>query len=402
MNDAVLVFGTTYNQVPLLRKIQDMGLDAWATATGDSSACEGVADRILEVDTSDAEALLRIVDTYPVKGLVTCGTATAILTIAYINEKVGLSRKVVPYDVAVNATIKHNFRRILSPGGLVPRGETVTDPNELCLKSDALTFPIVIKPVDAGGGKGVEVVEQRSEARLRDAFHRSVSYSAMNRLVVEEYVPGIALGVESITIGGATHVLAVAEKTLAGFPHCVTTGVFFPSSRLEHQLEAITKVNNEAIRRLGIRWGPTHVDMVLGEDGTPYIIDVGPRLAGGPIASALVESATGYDLYRAAIDLCLGRDVQRPCLDRPSESVYGSHFIVTKASGTISSLQHDETLARELGLRDFRLLKRVGDRVHGATTDGDRLAVFHLAAASRSEMLAKIQAMESRVRVEVS
>ena len=402
MKDAVLVFGTTYNQVPLIKKIQEMGLDAWATATGDSSPCDGIADQILEIDTSDAEALLKIVERHPIKGLVTCGTSTAICTIAYINEKLGLSRKVIPYSVAVNATIKDNFRRILAPGGIVPRGDTVSAPDELFLKSAALAFPIVLKPVDAGGGKGVEVVERHSKPLLRDAFRRSVSYSPMNRLIVEEYNAGIPLGVESVTIDGATHVLAVAEKTMAGFPNCVTTGVFFPSSRLEHQLETITQVNNEAIARLGIEWGPTHIDMVLCEDGTPYIVDIGPRLAGGPIASTLIESAMGYDLYRAAIDLCLGRDIQRPYLDQPKASVYGSHFIVTNASGTISALEYDAKLARELDLRDFRLLKQVGDRIHGTRTDGDRLAVFHLSAASRGEMEEKIQAVESRFRVEVS
>ena len=49
-----------------------MGLDAWATARGDSSACDGIADQILEIDTSDAEALLQIVERNPIKGLVTC------------------------------------------------------------------------------------------------------------------------------------------------------------------------------------------------------------------------------------------------------------------------------------------------------------------------------------------
>ena len=402
MKAVVLVLGTTDNQVPLIKKIQEMGLEAWATAAGDGSPCDGVADQILDVDTSDAEALLKIVEKHPIRGLVTCGTSTAICTIAYINEKLGLSRKVIPFNVAVNATFKDNFRRILAPGGMVPRGETVSTPDELCLKSEALAFPIVLKPVDAGGGKGVEVVKRYSQPQLRDAFHRSVSYSPLKRLVVEEYIAGIPLGVESVTIDGATHVLAVAEKTLAGFPHCVTTGVFFPSSRLESHLEQIRQVNKAAIARLGIEWGPTHIDMVLGQNGTPYIVDVGPRLAGGPIASTLIESATGYDLYRATVDLCVGRDIECPCLDRPQASVYGSHFIVRNASGTISALEYDTKLASALDLRDFRLLKHVGDRIHGIATDADRLAVFHLSAASRGEMEEKIQTVESSVRVEVS
>ena len=402
MKDTILVFGTTYNQVPLIRKIQGMGLGAWATSVGDSSLCDGVADRVLDVDTSDAETLLKIVEKHRIKGLLTCGTSTAICTIAYINEKLGLSRKIIPYDVALNATIKESFRRILAPDGVVPRGDTVSTEDELFEKSAALAFPVVLKPVDGGGGKGVEVVEERSRHALEHAFRRSIAYSRMNKLIVEEYTAGIPLGVESITVDGVTHVLAVVEKSLAGFPHCVTTGVFFPSPRLEKHLEKIVQVATRAIARLGIEWGPAHIDMVLRGEGSPYIVDVGPRLAGGPIASALIESATGYDLYRAAIDLCIGRDVPHPDVDPPTAAVYGSHFIVRDVTGTISAIEYDAELARELGLRDFRLLKQVGDRINGITTDGDRLAVFHLSAASREEMQEKIKAAEDTFHLEVS
>ena len=402
MKDTILVFGTTYNQVPMIRKIQEMGFHAWATSAGDCSSCDGVADRILDVDTSDADALLEIVQKEGIRGLLTCGTSTAICTIAYINEKLDLSRKVIPYEVALNATIKENFQRILAPAGIVPRGDTAASAEEAVEKSRALALPIVLKPVDGGGGKGVEVVEERSRAALHDAFARSLAYSRAKRLMVEEYIAGVTLGVESITLDGVTHVLAVAEKSLAGFPNCVTTGVFFPSPRLEPHLEKIAQVNREAIARLGIEWGPTHIDMVLRDGGAPCIVDVGPRLAGGPIASTLIESATGYDLYGAAIGLGIGEDVPAPCIDRTQTAVYGSHFIVRDESGTISAIGYDRERASDLGLLDFRLLKRAGDRIDGIVTDGDRLAVFHLSAATREEMLEKIRAAEDAFRLEVS
>ncbi len=309
--DVVLVLGATYNQVPLIRKVQQMGLGAWATGAGDTSECEGVADRVLQIDTSDVGAILDLVRGGPIRGLVTCGTATAICTIATINAELGLSRTVIAPRVAEDAAIKENFRRILGPAALVPRGAVVSEFEELLRAADELSFPLVLKPVDTGGGKGVEVVSGPGE-NLVQAYARSIAHCRSGRLIVEEFVEGVTFGVESITIAGEVHVLAVAEKTLTGFPHCVTTGVIFPSERLEPHLEAIERVNRDTIARLGIEWGPTHIDMVLSESGEPIVIDVGPRLAGGPIASTLIESATGYDYYRATIDLSLGRPVEAP------------------------------------------------------------------------------------------
>ncbi len=403
MEETILVFGTTYNQVPLIKKVREAGFNVWATSVGDSSSCKMYADRILDIDTSDKEQLLRVVKTHKIKGLITCGTSTAICTIAYINEQLGLSDKVIPYNVSLNATLKDNFRRILKGSQVVPPGEVVSTAEELFEKSRSYEFPIVLKPIDSGGDKGVEILVSNSHRGLQDAFSRSISYTRAGRLVMEQYVKGITFGVESITINGSTHALAVAEKTIAGFPNCVTTGVFFPSARLDPHLEAILKINRLVTTQLGIQWGPTHIDMVAGEDGRPYVIDIGPRLAGGPIASSLIEASTGYDLYHAAIDLCTGKNVTvPPRLSRQGATVYGSHFIVRDLHGTISSITFDKELIRDQAIHDFRLLKKRGDRVNGVTNDADRLAVFHCSASSQAALEEKIEKMEDGFHVEVA
>lgn len=402
MRDILLVFGTTYNQVPLIKKAQQAGYSAWAAGAGDTSQCEKHADRIIHVDTSDKETLLSVVKTHNIRGLITCGTSTAVCTIAYINEALGLSDKIIPYDVSLNATLKDRFRDILLPFRIVPPGHTISTVHELVAKSTTQHYPVVLKPVDAGGGKGIEILESNSKPHAVEAFSRSVSYSRAGKLVVEEYIEGVTLGVESITIDGSTYALAVAEKTVTGFPHCVTTGLFFPSRRLESHVVNILKVNSQAINELGIGWGATHIDMVLRNDGTPFIVDIGPRLAGGPIASSLIESATGYDLYRAAIDLCTGRRINAPELSRPASRIYGSHFIVRDVHGTITSIQYDEQLIEQHELRNFTLLKKPGDTINGVTTDGDRLAMFHFSAASEEELEEKIEAMENGFHVDVS
>lgn len=401
MKDRVLIFGATYNQIPLIRKVQEMGYEAWVTAAGDISLCHGIADKVLNIDTSDKIRLLNVVKGNNIKGLLTCGTSTPILTIAYINEELGLSDTFISYQTALNATLKNNFKDILSPENLVPRGFSTENINDSLNKLKKLDFPIIIKPVDGGGGKGVELVEEFNITKIKEVYDKSQSYSRDSKVLIEEFKEGITFGVESITIDSTVYALAVAEKTIAGYPNFVTTGVFFPSNNLVPHLKNILKTNETTIKKLGIKWGPTHIDMVLTKDGSVYVIDIGPRLAGGPLAHDLISKSTDYDYYQAVINLSLGRSIEKPekTVMNCNSCVCGSHFVTFNTKGTIDNIEYDFQLINQLGLQNFRLLKQAGDNISGITTDSDRVAVFHLTADNYNELFSRISKMHNSINI---
>lgn len=401
--ELLLVLGTTANQRPLIQRARQMGLEVWALAIGDHHAVDDVADRVLEIDTADQQSILTLARQHGVRGLVTCATSTAIITVAGINERLGLSPYVPPERVARDAACKERYQRILTPLGLVPRGCTCRSVDEALAWIGERPGLQVFKPADGGGGKGVSIVRSGDRETVAAALAHALRWSRGDRVIIEDYIEGPTFGVESITLDGHTHVLAVPEKRIVGHPNCVTAGVFFPSPRLEPYLERIEEANRRAIAALGLRWGPTHIDMVLRQDGTPLIIDIGPRIAGGPLGWKLIPEATGYDLYAAVTDLAVGR-LPEPTPAAPrSRSLFAEHFVVIEQAGTIRSIRLDLSAAdvRAGRVRDPQLLKRAGERTEGAVSDADRLAVCNMCCTDHIEMEQRIAAFDAAVVVEL-
>jgi hypothetical protein len=140
--------------------------------------------------------------------------------------------------------------------------------------------------------------------------------------------------------------------------------------------------------------------MVLRKDGRLFVIDVGPRLAGGPLASTLIPSATGYDLYAAVIRLAIGELPPAPFVP-PVEGYWGSHFITRNVTGKIKRIQFDHSVKQLPGLRGFRLLKTTGNELSGLGSDNSRLAVCHYNVENLVIRKHLIAAVEERFAIDI-
>ena len=403
--DNVLILGATTNQIPLVRRVQAMGFRVVVAAAGDMSACNGVADELVAIDTSDREAILALARAKDVRGLVTCGTSTAICTIAWVNEQLDCKQTVIPHHVALAATYKNHVRTVLAPLGLATAGFSTGSIEEGIEHAATLASPVMVKASDGGGGKGIHLVDARDSDALAEAIRASLAFSQIGSVVIEEYLDGIVFGVESITLDGRTHVLAVPEKQITGINRCVTAGIFFPSSGLAPHMDRITEANAATIKALGIHWGPTHIDMILDPaTGRIAVIDVGARLAGGDLGWALIPAATGYDLYGATIDLALGVVPPPPRGDAATvqDGIYASHFVTTDACGTLRHIEVDRTRLPRLAKDGaWTVLKRPGDRVSGNLNDSDRLVAFALKAHDAADLSRQVQRANEAVTLEI-
>jgi len=395
----IIILGLTYNQIPLIQKVQEMGYRAVAIGVGggEPAACT-YADAWFPIDTSDMGAVLDLAVRERAVGLVTCGTSTAICTIAYVTEKLKLSDRVISYETAVNATFKDRFRGLI--GDLLPSGISATSLEEASAESQRFTFPVVLKPADGGGGKGITVVAASPKGPFTEAYEHALAHSRGRVVIVEELVEGTVVGVESFVLDGAVYVLAIADKLMSAPPHCITLGVAFPTRLDEKIQDRIREVNEEAIDRLGISWGATHIDVAIDKHGSPKIIDIGPRLAGGAISSRLLPSAYQYDLYGATIRLAVGEMPAAPGMK--DRNFYGSRFLLAPASGTIRSIRYSEDVARANNILDVTQLTPRGFVLRNTCDDSARLLMFTTKANSYEQVLSNLDLFAASVRVEMA
>ena len=164
-------------------------------------------------------------------------------------------------------------------------------------------LPCVIKPKSGGGKTGV------SFATDNRSFEEAISYAQSvsdEDILVEEYVEGNEVSVESISYQGKHYVVQVTDKDNSGPPHFVELGHHQPSALSVELRRKISIVVKQILEKIGFMNGASHVELRVTNNQI-YLIEVNPRGGGDHISNKLVSLSTGYDYVKAMIDVALGQ-----------------------------------------------------------------------------------------------
>ncbi|WP_174864645.1 ATP-grasp domain-containing protein [Streptomyces spinoverrucosus] len=317
------------------------------------SAPEGTAHpllgarNIVTADTNDLQALLPEVERlHAVLGF--DGVLTScdyyLPTAARIAGRLGLPG---PGPEAVeNACRKDATRRILADAGLPqPRFAVHEEWADIARAAREIGYPLVVKPVDLCAGMYVRRVDD--EAELAAAFRALAGFPVNARgqrrapvVLLEELLDGPEVSVETVSHGGAVHVVGVTDKSIGGAPAFIETGHMFPAALSPADTEAAEQTALGALKALGLTDGVVaHTEVKLTSAG-PRVVEVNPRPAGNRITE-LVRHVTGIDLAAAFVDVALGRtpDLRRTDTGLRSAAI---GFLVPHTAGTLEALDGTE------------------------------------------------------------
>ncbi|MER6117587.1 ATP-grasp domain-containing protein [Streptomyces sp. NPDC001743] len=218
-----------------------------------------------------------------------------------------------PTPTAVeNACRKDATRRVLAEAGVPgPRFAVCGDHAEAVRAAGKIGFPLVLKPVDLCAGMFVRRVDD--EAGLAEAHRALMDFSVNARgqsrapvVLLEEFLHGPEVSVETVTFAGRTEVVGVTDKSTGAAPAFVETGHMFPAALTEEDARAARETAVPAVEALGLDAVVAHTEIKLTPDG-PRVVEVNPRPAGNRITE-LVRHVTGIDLAAACVNVALGRE----------------------------------------------------------------------------------------------
>lgn len=329
------------------------------------SAPEGTAHpllgarEIVTAETNDTEALLeRVAALHGVFGfdgvITSCDYyLPAVARIAAHLDLPGPGARAVEDACRKDAT-----RRVLAAAGVPgPRFAVHAEWAELSRAAREIGYPLVVKPVDLCAGMFVRRVddEQQLSAAFRALADFPVNARGQRRdpaVLVEELLTGPEVSVETVSHGGAVHVVGVTDKSIGGAPAFIETGHMFPAALSPAEAADAEHTAEAALKALGLVDGVVaHTEIKLTPDG-PRVVEVNPRPAGNRITE-LVRHVTGVDLAAAFVDVALGTapDLRRADTGLRSAAI---GFLVPAASGTLQALAAGE-LADTEGLLELEL-----------------------------------------------
>lgn len=334
MKKKLAIIGASYLQQPLVEKCKEMGVYSICFAWEEGAVCKDLCDKFYPISTIDKDDILKVCQEEKIDGITTIASDVATLTVNYVAEKMGLIGNLDKYSQT--ATNKYLMRQCFMENG-VPSPKFCLTNGEVPMAISTFRFPIIVKPTDRSGSRGVEKVEKQED--LQEAITRACNESFQKKAVIEEFVEGREISVESISYKGKHHILQITDKVTTGSPFFVELEHHQPSSLPENVKQRVREIVLSALDALHIKYGASHAELKITEDGDIRVIEIGARMGGDFIGSDLVRLSTGYDFLKGVIDVAFG-DFEEPQLTQSKFS--GVYFLCKETDEILPIIQNSE------------------------------------------------------------
>lgn len=354
------VIGASYLQKPLILKAKEMGIETHCFAWEEGAVCKYIADYFYPISITEKERILEKCEEIGINGIISIASDVAVPTVCYIAEKMNLSGN--SYGDVWVTTNKYQMRKRFDKFGVnSPRFAVVNDKISIY----DFRFPLIVKPTDRSGSRGIIKVTDSNE--IESAVTRAKKESFSNEAIIEEFITGKEVSVESISWQGKHYIITITDKVTTGEPYFVELQHHQPSILNEIVQDEIKEQTYKALDALGIKSGATHSEFKITENGEVYIIEVGARMGGDFIGSDLVRLSTGYDFLKAVIDVAFGNfEEPRLTLKRCS----GVYFLCNEAENVKQYIENAEQYP------EIVMFEITDSKLHSVQSSSDRSGYF--------------------------
>ena len=317
MKKKLAIIGASYLQKPLVEKCKELGVYSICFAWEEGAVCKDLCDKFYPISTIDKEAILKVCQDEQIDGITTIASDVATLTVSFVAEKMGLIGN--PDKYSQTATNKYLMRKCFMEHDIPSPKFCLTD-GVIPEIAKSFAFPVIVKPTDRSGSRGVEKVEKEED--LKEAIDRACAESFQKRAVIEEFVEGREISVESISFKGKHHILQVTDKVTTEAPFFVELEHHQPSSLPDDIKVKVKCIVLNALDALHIQYGASHSELKITKNGDIRVIEIGARMGGDFIGSDLVKLSTGYDFLKGVIDVAFGEFKEPKITEKKYSGVY--------------------------------------------------------------------------------
>ena len=387
----LLVIGAGPLQVPAIEAGKRMGLEILATDMDPEAPGAALADCFFPISTIDLESTVRMAMENRVDAVMTMATDFPMRTVAAVVKNLGLAG--VSPDTADVATNKYLMRRRFAERGVPSaRFALVASAEEALTRAREIDLPVVLKPTDRSGSAGVSLCQHEEE--ISPAFTSARKESRAEEVLVEEFIEGDEISVETMSCDGHHRVVAITDKLKTPLPWFVEMGHCVPADFDTATTQHIHDVARDAAEALGVTSGPTHTEMKVHR-GCATVIELGARLGGDRIASHLVPLATGVDLVEASVRVALGT---APDLEETAHRAAAIRYL-TASPGCVAEVRGVESARALPGVECLDVEVKTGDLVRLIRSSNDRPGWVIAVGDSSPEAIQRAEAARDAISI---
>lgn len=356
------------------------------------------AHEYYNVSTTDKEAVLELAKKLKVDGIVAYASDVAAMPAAYASEKLGLPTS--PYESVRILSTKDLFRAYLKEHGFnVPKAQGFSSYEDALAVIDEFKFPVMVKPVDSAGSKGVNKMTDKSQLKtfVEDALHYSIS----KRFIIEEFIvkKGPQISGDAFSVNGKIvfHCLgnefydSTCDKDFAPLGEC------WPFSMDQSVIDKLMADIQRLITSLGMKSTAYNVEAIVGEDDKIYLIELGAR-AGGSLIPQLVEYVTGVNYVPYVIKAAVGDDCSALKMAEP-KGCWSNYMVHPNVTGKFLSIEFDKVLQNHIA--HWASDVKVGETIHKFRGAQDCIGELILRYDNPQQMNHIIEHMDQYIHIKV-
>lgn len=330
------------------------------------------SDEFCNVSIVEQEAVLKEAQRLRIDGIMSFACDPGVVSASYVQNRMGLP-SFGPYESVVTLQNKDKFRQFLSEHGFnTPQARSFSSVDEALQDMSWCHYPVIVKPTDSAGSKGVTKVE--CFEALKPALERAMAYSISGHVIVEEFIEkrGCSSDTDSMSIDGKlvfTSFCAQRFDDKASNPY-TPAAYSWPSTFSDDEEKQLTGEIQRLISLLNLKTAVYNIETRIGIDGKPYIMELTPR-GGGNRLCEMIRYATGVDMITAITRAMVGD----PILEKIEQAPYKGHWaeiiLHTDRSGFFDCVEISHLLPAEVIEEDIWVKK--GERVE--SFDGANKAI---------------------------
>lgn len=390
----ILIIGAGFGQLPAILRAKELGMRVICADANPNALGMPLADESHVIDVKDEKALLALAKSCGVDGVMTMQSDLPMPAVGRINSELGL--RGVDRATAMRCSNKDQTRKALAERGLPqPEFRIVRDAHDAMEVARELGFPVVVKAPDSSGSRGV--TRANRDAEIGPAFDEAMRYSRSGQIVVEKFIVGVEIGAQTFSVDGHCVVVLPHDDQVSEGEFMVPTGHSYPLERPGIDLAKVENQIRAAVEALGIDWGPSNVDVILGEDGNAHVIEIGARI-GATCLPELTSHYLGQDWVELTVRSAVGEDVE---FREPARRPCAAKILTSPKDGIFREAIVPEWVRDHPGLLELELTARSGDEVSQLRKGTDRIGKVFVAAASGSEAVALADSMEEAIQMVV-
>ena len=396
----LMLLGGLRYLLPVIKEAHKLGVYVITADYLPDNIAHKYSDEYCNVSIIDKDAVLRAAQELKIDGILSHAVDPGVTAAAYVAEKMGLPFQ-CSYEAACILQDKSLFRKFLAEHGFnCPKAKGYTNVEDALKDVDCFNWPVIVKPVDSAGSKGVTKVVDKAD--LKTAIETALSASISKNFIIEDFLDkvGAQSSADIFTVDGKLVYPAYSDQLFdknAANPYTPAIEIW-PASMEQKFQDNLTAQLQRLFTLLGVKSGIYNVESRVCSDGKAYIMEVSPRGGGNRIAE-LQDMATGQSLIVGEIKKALGMPMDN--ITAPQyDGVWCNYILHSSTEGELVSVDIDPDFQRKY-VRDVGLIVKSGDHIVPFKGANNSLGTLFLRFETREELDAAISNPDSWVHIKL-